>query len=247
MKKTVLVILAVIMLLALTACGGQNDQEAAAEAPAEAAAPAEGSAAAETAEELPEEDAPPVMLDESYTDEEGRTFVTYTSMELLNKLVELEDAGYDPFEDFGAAFPHEYIQVPVEFVDDYVINSVDHAHMDFFVEIQKCMDFDNGGEQWIVMPCFGVDNVTETGADSLMPEFTLKFGDGGAEGEECRVPAEREAEMRTLLASIDDPYQPYLIRCRITEFKHMDITVRGVPADHGYSCEMYIADIVPLD
>lgn len=246
MKKTALVILAVIMLLALAACGGQNDRKEAAEAPAEAAAPAEGSAAAETAEEPPEEDAPPVVLDESYTDEEGRTFVTYTSRELLNKLVELEDAGYDPFKDFGAAFPHEYIQVPVEFVDDYVINSVDHAHMDFFVEIQKCVDFDNGGEQWIVMPCFGVDNVTENGADSLMPEFTLKFGDGGAE-EECRVPAEREAEMRALLDSIDDPYQPYLIRCRITEFKHMDITVRGVPADHGYSCEMYVADIVPLD
>lgn len=246
MKKTALVILACILLLALVACGGQSDQPAAADAPAEAAEPAEATAA-ETAEGAPEKDALPVDLDESYTDEEGRTFVTYTSSELLNKLVELEDAGYDPFEDFGAAFPHEYIQVPVEFVDDYVINSVDHAHMDFFVEIQKCMDFDNGGEQWIVMPCFGVDNVTETGADSLITEFTLKFGDGEAEENEYLLPTEREAEMRALLDSIDDPHQPYLIRCRITDFQHMDITVRGVPADHGYSCEMYVADIVPLN
>jgi len=246
MKETALVILAVVLLLALTACGGQSDQPAAADAPAEAAEPAEASAATDTGDEQSEEDTPPVVLDESYTDEEGRNFVTYTSRELLDKLVELEDAGYDPFEDFGAAFPHEYIQVPVEFVDDYVINSVDHPHMDFFVEIQKCVDFDNGGEQWIVMPCFGVDHVTETGADSLIPEFTLKFGNGGTEGNEYLVPAEHEAEMRAFLDSVDDPYRPYLIRCRITDFKHMDITVRGVPADHGYSCEMYVADIVPL-
>lgn len=245
MKKTAIVILAVVLLLALTACGGQSDKPEAAEAPAEAAAPAEEAAAVETEEDAPEEDALPVVLDESYTDEEGRTFVTYTAGELLDKLVELEDAGYDPYEDFGAAFPHEYIQVPVEFVDDYVINSVDHPHMDFFVEIQKCMDFNNGDESWIVMPCFGVDHVTETGADSLIPEFTLKFG-SGAEGNEYLVPAEREAEMRAFLDSVDDPYRPYLIRCRITDFKHMDITVRGVPADHGYSCEMYVADIVPL-
>jgi len=41
--------------------------------------------------------------------------------------------------------------------------------------------------------------VTETGADSLIPEFTLKFGNGGTEGNEYLVPAEHEAEMRAFL------------------------------------------------
>ena len=266
MRKILVTAVFVMLMFCLTACGGNSNkentsdqtvetsdtvnQEVKSEASAQSAQnepsqePAETTqTAADPSQETAEasQESAELSLEPSYTDANGITYTTFTMKELVNKIMEAEEAGLDLYNDEDAIAPGGYIQVPVQFKGN---TQADDHDREFYMLIKGFQEF-SGDRGFGIMTQFGVIRENDE-LNTLLPEIYFFLNDEETETHGYSVPAERKTAISELIKADNDPYATYLLRCKISKISRTNTSIKGEEADNAYSATFYLLDLVPL-
>lgn len=259
MKKTVALLLTFLMITALTACSGQSDAQSAKQTTEPYSDSAEentkesvASAASEASEEAmpsqkPKEESlsSSQMFDPSFTDDTGRVYTTYTAKELVERIVAMDEAGTDLYNEVSELSPDGYIQIPVHFMNAGDGSRADEHDTEIYMLIKEYRELN--GEPGFLLGSSMLKNTTDAGIDALSPTLAVYFYDNDAPEKKAYAGSARQEELTNIITAVNDPYQSFLIRCRIAELSAANTTIKGEKAAHGYSCILYITDIVPIE
>ena len=261
MKKTLALLLSFLMIAALTACTGQSDApstkptaESYSDSAEENTKELDEYAASEASEEvIPSQDttedseesvSSTQAFDSFFTDDTGRVYTTYTAKELVEKIVAMDEAGTDLFNDVSELSPDGYIQIPVHFINAGDGSRADEHDSEVYMLIKEYRELN--GEPGFILECSMLKNITDAGIDALSPTLAVYFYDNDAPENKAYAGSALQEKLTNIITAADDPYQSFLIRCRISELSSVNTTIKGEKAAHGYSCSLFITDIVPI-